>query len=230
MIDNTNCCGSYLTVVEIQFARTPLHLVLIQVSFHWTCLTSNWYHMDPSSIATIYIPQVLKMVSSFSATLFSGGLFWSAVRRFWNLVGSTAIASLTALSSFVFLWMADSPNTLTSSTTVSDTTPSEYSSQASDSGSCIPLWRSEEHFLKVSDSALGPSTAAEFRAVAIRIFTRPSPYLIIRLEAWSLTITTIISGKLFMSSCKINAKNLLRDITRNYVASACSTRVTNSTS
>jgi len=111
---------------------------------------------------TIYLPHVLKMVSSFSTTFISGGCFLRASRRFWNLVGSSAIWFLTALSSLVFLWTADSPNTLTSSTTVSDTTSSEYSSHASSSGSCIPLRRSEEHFRKASDATLAPATAAEF--------------------------------------------------------------------
>ena len=73
--------------------------------------------------------------------------------------------SLTALSSLVFFRTLDSPTTLTSSTTVSDTTSSEYSSHARSSGCCIPLMRSAEHFRKASDAALTPAT--EFRAVAI---------------------------------------------------------------
>ena len=54
-------------------------------------------------------------------------------------------------------------------TTVSDTTSSEYSSHASSSGSCIPLMRSAEHFRKASDAALTP---AEFEAVAICVVSR----------------------------------------------------------
>ena len=85
---------------------------------------------------------------------FSGGCFLSTRRSFWNLAGSTAIWSLIALSSLVFLRRPDSPAMPTSSMTVSDTALLEYSSHVSSSGSCIPLMRSAEHFRKASDSAL----------------------------------------------------------------------------
>ena len=93
-------------------------------------------------------------VLSFSATSFSDGCLLSVWRRFWNLAGWIVIWALTALSSLVFLCTPDSPTMLTSSTTVSDMTSSEYSSHASSSGSCIPLMRSAEHFRKASDAAL----------------------------------------------------------------------------
>ena len=68
--------------------------------------------------------------------------------------GSSAIVSLTALSSLVFLCTLDSPTVLTSSTTLSDMTSSEYSSHARSSGSSIALMRLAEHFRKAFDSAL----------------------------------------------------------------------------
>ena len=130
----------------------------------------NTLHCDKPFSPLPLLPtvrRVLYIVSSLSTVFFNGGCFLSTLRRFLNLVGSTAIWSPTALSSRAFLCATDRPTMLTSSTCFFDIALLEKRSQARSSGSSISLMRSAEHFWKVSDSSLRVATLFNLELVGL---------------------------------------------------------------